>query len=137
MGMNELEIQSFITQTEADLALARDFLAMWKRRNASQPMTANVIQPSVVADLPIPTRANVSDDSSNVDRVLAAIVHCPTDYALNDVEARMASIGHAMDRGSIAQALSRLGRSGRIRIKVRGIGRRPTLYTKSLQTQPQ
>lgn len=128
--MTEQDIKNFIAQTENDLRVAKEFYAMWQRRNGAG--AASSVAPQGVQP-PLPIQQNggpESDYGANKRAVVAAIEKCPIKYSIYDVEKVLASEGHPLPRGAISQALNRLSKAGEIEQVEKGSGRRPAFYHK-------
>lgn len=130
-SMNESAIQSFIRQTEGDLKLAKEFLAMWRRRSGDAPMPSMEASKAVQAPL-IPSGEKIvqGEYGANKRAVLEAVEGCPTEYTIYDVEKVLAENGNPLLRPAISQALSRLSKDKHLTIHRKGGGRKPTVYRK-------
>ena len=132
--MNEKDIQEFIRETEADLALAKDFLAMWQRRKSdTNTKTTASLAPAKASQPPlIPNGATdkQGDYGANKRAMLKAIALCPHEYTIYDVESKLTEIGSPMTREAVSQALSRLKRSNKISLHKPSAGRTPAIYRK-------
>lgn len=129
--MNESDIQSFIRQTESDLKLAREFLAMWRRRSGDAIMPS--MQPSQAVQAPlIPATEKIEQGEygANKRAVLQAIGSCPNEYTIYDVEKKLAENGNPLPRPAISQAMSRLSKDKQVAIHRKGGGRKATVYRK-------
>lgn len=139
--MKEEEIKAFIDETEADLALAKSFLAMWQRRHGAgsyvtraslqhEPSHDHGSNGSKSKDEP-ESDSESSEGYGAVRRlILHAIESCPNDYTIHDVKAALKTNGNDMPITSVSQAVSRLARNREITPYRPGKGRAPTIYRK-------
>jgi hypothetical protein len=133
--VTEKDIREFITFTENDLRLAKEFLAMWTRRNGTGFQTSPAMhQPPLIKDNA--KTADTNEYGASKRAILAAIEKCPTDYTLYDIEKVMAEQGTPMERGAISQALNRLSKGRVIKQLRKGSGRNPAVYRKDLTASP-
>ena len=124
--MNDQEIEKLIKQLEEDLALAKGFYALMKRRKGETASLVRIpAQQSLIA--PITSGSYGSAKQS----VLEAISKCPPLYTINDVESKLVEAGKPMTRLALQQAMSRLSKRGDIKVKTPNKGRTPTVYEKA------
>ena len=127
--MTESEIQEFIRQTEKDLQVAKEFLAMWRRRNAAKPS----MEPPRSVQTPLIPDAEGGRQGiygANKQAILKAIQKCPEEYTIYDVEKALGELGSPLARPSISQAMSRLANNKDISLLRKGGGRKPAIYRK-------
>ena len=102
----------------------RPFLA--KREPADPPAT----QPLATQTPLIPNETNGDGYGSTMKNLRAAIVQCPNDYTIYNVEEQLSKLSVAIPREIISQSLSRMARKGEILVQTRGAGRVPSVYRK-------
>src|SRR5438046_2263126 len=116
--MNETDIEKFIAETERDLALAREFLGMWKRRAGKASGSTVRRTDSIQTPLFPPT-----EKQSKADIVRAAIDRCQRiEYTIFDLEKVTEAMGTPIPGGEISRIMSRLADDGYAVRKQKGTG---------------
>ncbi len=125
---SETSIEEFIRETEKDLLVAKQFLAMVKRRNGTIPLPS--MEP-VPAQIPlIKTHPQGGEYGANKRWLLAAIEKCPLEYTIYDIEKALVELGNPLERPVIQQAMSRFVSKGEVYVLKKGAGPKPSTYTK-------
>ena len=125
--MNQKDIQEFIRQTELDLALAKDFMSMWTRRNGQAAPT----MPNRNGQAELITQPRKQPEyGSSKSAIANGIAACPEQYTVLDIEKALVDLGTPLPRPSISQYMSRMVRENKVTVIKKGRGPHPALFKK-------
>jgi len=117
-----------ITQRQKDLEAAKRFRDALPRLTSADGAPSK--KPDKAVQMPLNGSGLGEEYGAAANAIRKAISDSPKDYTVYDVEHALHANGVNLPRLIISQTLSRLAKAGEVRVKHRGKGRRPGIFTK-------
>jgi hypothetical protein len=127
------DLDKLIEKLESELAQRQRDLETAKRFRDALPRLTNTKSSSKGKPLGVQTELGLNgkrEYGTTTAAIRSAIEGCPSTYDIYDIEKVLDGRDVHIPRLIISQILSRLARTKKLKIKRRGKGRRPTIFTK-------